>query len=99
MVHIELWGYQEINTVAAETNGTFLCEASISYLYSICRNLPNAGSFSFLPEPSQDYSDIELGNIRVTASSVSDGARLIVVLFIIYLIFIAISQYVLLQIY
>lgn len=35
----------------------------------------NTGSFSFIPEPSEDYSDWELGNIRITASSKSDGAR------------------------
>ncbi|KAK2838016.1 hypothetical protein Q5P01_015228 [Channa striata] len=45
------------------------------YLYSLGRNLTNTGSFTFIPKPSKNYSDWELGNIRITTSSKSDGAR------------------------
>ncbi|XP_033828467.2 sushi domain-containing protein 2 [Periophthalmus magnuspinnatus] len=74
-VNIELWGYEEINTGTAGTNETLSYEASIHYLYSIGTNVPNTGLFSFFPESSQNYSDIELGNIRITANSVLNGAR------------------------
>ncbi|XP_068460520.1 sushi domain-containing protein 2 [Clinocottus analis] len=75
-VHIELWGYRELSGgPEARTNGSRSLQAELSYLHSLGRNLPNTGAFDFLPEPSKDFSDWELGNIRVTASSTSDGAR------------------------
>lgn len=75
-VNIELWGYREFSrSTEAEANGSSSLQAQLSYLYSLSRNLPNTGAFSFIPEPSQDYSDWEMGNIRITASSNSDGAR------------------------
>ncbi|KAJ0067886.1 hypothetical protein NL108_011656, partial [Boleophthalmus pectinirostris] len=74
-VNIELWGYEEIHTGIEETNKTFPYEASIHYLYSVVLNVSNSGLFGFLPDSSQNYSDIELGNIRITASSVPNGAR------------------------
>ncbi|KAM7415698.1 hypothetical protein PAMA_017976 [Pampus argenteus] len=69
-VNIELWGYRE----AGMKLSSFL-RAELSYLYSLGRNVSNTGFFSFIPERSEDYSDWELGNIRITASSKSDGAR------------------------
>lgn len=75
-VNIELWGYREFSRGAeAATNGSSPLQAELRYLYSLGRNLANTGAFSFIPEPSQDYSDWELGNIRITASSKPDGAR------------------------
>lgn len=75
-VNIELWGYREFSS--STEAGMFESssqQAELSYLYSLGRNLPNTGVFSFIPEPSKDYSGWELGNIRITASSKSDGAR------------------------
>ncbi|XP_071339844.1 sushi domain-containing protein 2 isoform X2 [Trachinotus anak] len=75
-VNIELWGYKEFNrSPEAGMNGSSSLQAELRYLYSLGRNLVNTGTFSFTPECSKDYSDWELGNIRVTASSKSDGAR------------------------
>lgn len=75
-VNIELWGYREFNrSTNAGTDRSSPLEAEMSYLYSLGRNLPNTGAFSFIPKPSQDHSDRELGNIRITASSNPDGAR------------------------
>ena len=73
-VNVELWGYREFSR-SADTNRSSSPQAELSYLYSLGRNLPNTGAFSFIPEPSKDFSDRELGNIRITASSESDGAR------------------------
>uniref|UniRef100_A0A672YTG6 Sushi domain-containing protein 2-like n=1 Tax=Sphaeramia orbicularis TaxID=375764 RepID=A0A672YTG6_9TELE len=76
MVNIELWGYKEFSRgTEAGTHGSVSFEAKMSYLYSLGKNLPNTGSFSFVPEPSKEHTDWELGNIRITASSISDGAR------------------------
>ncbi|XP_070759880.1 sushi domain-containing protein 2 [Enoplosus armatus] len=69
-VNIELWGYREFSRGPEAS-----LQAELSYLYSLGRNLPNTGAFSFIPEPSKVHSDWELGNIRITASSKSDGAR------------------------
>ncbi|GAA6218625.1 sushi domain-containing protein 2-like [Lates japonicus] len=75
-VNIELWGYREFSrSTEAGMNGSSSLRAELSYLYSVSRNLENSGAFSFVPESSKDYSDWELGNIRITASSKSDGAR------------------------
>lgn len=75
-VNIELWGYREFSrSTEAQTNGSSSLQAKLSYLYSLGKNVLNTGAFSFIPEPSQEYSDWELGNIRITASSKSDGAR------------------------
>ncbi|XP_056231786.1 sushi domain-containing protein 2 [Seriola aureovittata] len=74
-VNIELWGYREFNgSTEAGMNGSSSLRAELSYLYSLGRDLVNTGAFSFTPECSKDYSDWELGNIRITASSKSDGA-------------------------
>ncbi|XP_045890916.1 sushi domain-containing protein 2 isoform X3 [Micropterus dolomieu] len=75
-VNIELWGYREFSRgTEAGTNGSSSLQAELSYLYSLGRSLPNTGAFSFIPEPSKNHSDWVLGNIRITASSMSDGAR------------------------
>nr|XP_046241528.1 sushi domain-containing protein 2 isoform X2 [Scatophagus argus] len=75
-VNIELWGYREFSrSTETETNGSSSLQAEMRYLYSLGRNLFNTGNFSFIPAPAKDYSDWELGNIRITASSMPDGAR------------------------
>ena len=75
-VNIELWGYREFSrSTEAGTNGSSSLQAELSYLYSLGKNVSNTGAFSFIPEPSQHYSDRELGNIRITASSEAKGAR------------------------
>ncbi|XP_068994992.1 sushi domain-containing protein 2 [Embiotoca jacksoni] len=71
-VNVELWGYREVNR---RTNAASSLRAELSYLYSLGRKLPNTGAFSFIPEPKEDCSDWELGNIRITASPKPDGAR------------------------
>ncbi|CAJ1069461.1 sushi domain-containing protein 2 [Xyrichtys novacula] len=75
-VNIELWGYRESSrSTEAGVDGPLSLQAELGYLYSLGRNQPNTGAFSFIPEPSQDYFKWELGNIRITASSKSDGER------------------------
>ncbi|XP_035022120.2 sushi domain-containing protein 2 isoform X2 [Hippoglossus stenolepis] len=75
-VDIELWGYREFNrSTEAAMNGSSPLQAELSYLFSLGRNLVNSGTFSFIPEALKDQSDCQLGNIRITASSKSDGAR------------------------
>uniref|UniRef100_A0A3Q2ZGJ4 Sushi domain containing 2 n=1 Tax=Kryptolebias marmoratus TaxID=37003 RepID=A0A3Q2ZGJ4_KRYMA len=71
-VNVELWGYREVSSSEAETSSL---RAELSYLYSLGRNLPNSGVFSFNPEPREDFSEWELGNIRITAGSKSEGER------------------------
>ncbi|XP_067376415.1 sushi domain-containing protein 2 isoform X1 [Channa argus] len=74
-VNIELWGFREFKSSETRTNESRSLQAELSYLYSIGRNLTNTGSFSFIPKPSKDYSEWELGNIRITSNSKSDGER------------------------
>ncbi|XP_049434450.1 sushi domain-containing protein 2 [Epinephelus fuscoguttatus] len=73
-VNIELWGYREFSR-STEATGSSSLQAELSYLYSLGRSLSNTGAFSFIPEPSKDFSGWVLGNIRITASSELDGAR------------------------
>lgn len=71
-IDVELWGYREVSRTVA---GSSAPQAEIRYLYSLGRNIPNTGDFSFLPEPREEFSLWELGNIRITASSKSEGER------------------------
>ncbi|CAB1460944.1 unnamed protein product [Pleuronectes platessa] len=50
-------------------------QAELSYLFSLGRKLVSSGAFSFLPVAPRDQSECQLGNIRITASSTSDGAK------------------------
>ncbi|XP_034548771.1 sushi domain-containing protein 2 [Notolabrus celidotus] len=72
-VNIELWGYRESRRSTGA--GAESLQAELRYLYSLGGDQPNTGAFSFIPEPSQDYSEWELGNIRITGGSKSDGER------------------------
>lgn len=71
-VNVELWGYREVSRSEA---GASVLRAELSFLYSLGRNLNNSGVFSFTPEPKANVSEWELGNIRITAGSRSEGER------------------------
>ncbi|KAM4579563.1 sushi domain-containing protein 2 [Fundulus diaphanus] len=71
-INVELWGYREVNR---STAGSSTLQPEIRYLYSLGRHVPNTGDFSFIPEPREEFSGWELGNIRITASSESEGQR------------------------
>uniref|UniRef100_A0A3Q3WSJ3 Uncharacterized protein n=1 Tax=Mola mola TaxID=94237 RepID=A0A3Q3WSJ3_MOLML len=63
-VNIELWGYSET------------WQAEWTYLYSLAKDQPNSGSFSFLPKPAEnDFSSWELGAVRVSPSTYQDGTN------------------------
>ncbi|KAM4615950.1 sushi domain-containing protein 2 isoform 2-T2 [Polymixia lowei] len=69
-VDVELWGYRETGSDVADL------QAAWTYLYSLGRDLPNTGAFSFIPKPSEKpYSNWVLGSIRVSQSTKSEGAR------------------------
>ncbi|XP_054586249.2 sushi domain-containing protein 2 isoform X2 [Nothobranchius furzeri] len=73
-VNVELWGYREVSGSAAD--GASALQAEMSFLYSLSRNHPNTGDFSFTPpELKRNFSEWELGNIRITAGSKSEGER------------------------
>lgn len=45
-----------------------------AYLYSLVKDHPNNGSFSFVPQPAEkEFSSWELGSLRVSPSTNSDG--------------------------
>ncbi|KAF3851405.1 hypothetical protein F7725_013177 [Dissostichus mawsoni] len=53
-VNLELWGYREFSrSTEAGVNGSSSLQAELSYLYSLGRNLPNTGAFSFVPSPQR----------------------------------------------
>uniref|UniRef100_A0A667ZR99 Sushi domain containing 2 n=1 Tax=Myripristis murdjan TaxID=586833 RepID=A0A667ZR99_9TELE len=68
-VNIELWGYSETGEPYSEN-----WQAKWEYLYSLARDYPNNGSFTFLPKPAEDgFSEWELGSIRISPSTFPDG--------------------------
>ncbi|KAM6902104.1 sushi domain-containing protein 2-like [Xenentodon cancila] len=68
-VNIELWGYRETGEPYSEH-----WQGEWQYLYSLTRDYPNNGSFSFLPKPAEDgFSSWELGSVRISPSSYPDG--------------------------
>ncbi|XP_061888061.1 sushi domain-containing protein 2-like isoform X1 [Entelurus aequoreus] len=67
-VNIELWGYIERGKPYSEE---WLAEWK--YLYSIAKDQPNNGAFSFVPQPALHFSSWELGAVRVSSSVHSDG--------------------------
>ncbi|XP_041826289.1 sushi domain-containing protein 2-like isoform X2 [Melanotaenia boesemani] len=68
-VNMELWGYRETGKPYSE-----YWQGEWEYLYSLAKDQPNNGSFSFLPKPAEDgFSSWELGSIRVSSSSYPDG--------------------------
>ncbi|XP_061590171.1 sushi domain-containing protein 2-like [Cololabis saira] len=68
-VNIELWGYSETGEPYTEH-----WHGEWQYLYSLTKDYPNNGSFSFLPKPAEDrFSNWELGSLRISPSSHPDG--------------------------
>lgn len=50
--------------------------AEWKYLYTLAREIPNTGIFSFIPVPAKgNYSTWDFGILRITPSSYSDGQR------------------------
>ncbi|XP_053267451.1 sushi domain-containing protein 2 [Pleuronectes platessa] len=68
-VNVELWGYRETGEpYSANWKGHW------EYLYSLSKDQPNSGSFSFLPKPAENgFSSWELGSLRISSSSYTDG--------------------------
>ncbi|XP_067295493.1 sushi domain-containing protein 2 isoform X3 [Pseudorasbora parva] len=70
-VNIELWGYNETGEAYSAN-----WEAEWKYLYTVGRDVPNSGVFSFTPQIAEKpYSLWDLGSMRVSPSSKQDGAR------------------------
>ncbi|XP_057204981.1 sushi domain-containing protein 2 isoform X1 [Triplophysa rosa] len=70
-VNVELWGYNETG-VAYSSNW----EAEWKYLYTVGRDVPNNGVFSFTPQPAEKpYFLWDLGSMRVSPSTKPDGAQ------------------------
>uniref|UniRef100_A0A3P9H7J0 Sushi domain-containing protein 2 n=1 Tax=Oryzias latipes TaxID=8090 RepID=A0A3P9H7J0_ORYLA len=70
-VNIELWGYREMGEPYSEN-----WQGEMEYLYSLAKDQPNNGSFSFLPKIAENgFSSWELGSVRVSSSSYPDGMR------------------------
>ncbi|KAM4634094.1 sushi domain-containing protein 2-like [Polymixia lowei] len=68
-VNVELWGYRETGEPYSD-----YWQAKWEYLYSLARDQPNNGTFSFLPKPAEnDFSNWELGCVRVSPSIYPDG--------------------------
>ncbi|XP_057674434.1 sushi domain-containing protein 2 [Corythoichthys intestinalis] len=69
-VNIELWGYRETGNPYSDG-----WRAEWKYLYSLAKGSANNGSFAFVPRPSAEFSDWELGAIRVSSSTNQDGLQ------------------------
>lgn len=54
------------------------------YLYSLSKDQPNNGFFSFSPKPADSFSSWEIGSVRVSSSSYTDGMPYVQTLPIIY---------------
>ncbi|XP_013227682.3 sushi domain-containing protein 2 [Columba livia] len=68
-INIEVWGYQETGDSYSEN---WLAEWK--YLYTLAREIPNTGTFSFIPVPATgNYSTWDVGILRIIPSSYSDG--------------------------
>ncbi|XP_054031527.1 sushi domain-containing protein 2-like [Dryobates pubescens] len=77
-INIEVWGYQETGDSYSEN---WLAEWK--YLYTLARDIPNSGKFSFIPEPAKgDYSTWDFGILRITPRNYSDGQRQVVTILI-----------------
>ncbi|KAM6901250.1 sushi domain-containing protein 2-like [Lycodopsis pacificus] len=70
-VNIEVWGYRETGKPYTDT-----WQGEWQYLYSLAKDQPNNGSFSFLPKPAESgFSSWELGSLRISPSTNPDGTR------------------------
>lgn len=70
-VNIELWGYNETGEAYSAN-----WEAEWKYLYTVGRDVPNSGVFSFTPQIAEKPFFLwDLGSIRVSPSTKPDGAQ------------------------
>ncbi|XP_073808098.1 sushi domain-containing protein 2 isoform X2 [Danio rerio] len=70
-VNVELWGYSETGEAYSSD-----WEAEWKYLYSVGRDVPNTGVFSFTPQIADNpFSLWDLGSMRISPSTKPDGAR------------------------
>ncbi|XP_066116109.1 sushi domain-containing protein 2 [Saccopteryx bilineata] len=70
-VSIELWGYEE---TGKPYSGEWT--AKWSYLYSLVTNIPNSGSFTFIPNPAApNYQRWEVGALRIINSQHYAGEK------------------------
>ncbi|XP_056289281.1 sushi domain-containing protein 2 [Pseudoliparis swirei] len=68
-LNIEVWGYRETGKPY-----TYNWQGEWRYLYSLAKDLPNNGYFSFLPKPAESgFSSWELGSLRISPTSNPDG--------------------------
>ncbi|XP_077441646.1 sushi domain-containing protein 2 [Vanacampus margaritifer] len=67
-VNIELWGYRETGRPYSD-----LWRGEWKYLYSLAEDVANNGSFTFVPQPSPEFSSWELGALRVSSSAKPNG--------------------------
>ncbi|XP_043353707.1 kremen protein 1 isoform X6 [Dermochelys coriacea] len=68
-VNIEVWGYQETGESYSEN-----WMAEWKYLYTLGKEEPNSGTFTFIPVPVKaDYSTWDIGALRISPSNYSDG--------------------------
>ncbi|XP_075901129.1 sushi domain-containing protein 2 [Nelusetta ayraudi] len=69
-VNLELWGYAETGDPYTDS-----WAGEWKYLYMLEKDQPNDGNFNFVPKPAAgNFSQWELGAIRVSSSNHSDGA-------------------------
>ncbi|NXD40190.1 SUSD2 protein, partial [Copsychus sechellarum] len=70
-VNIEVWGYQETGDSYSEN-----WKAEWKYLYTLAKEIPNTGKYSFLPVPAEEsYSTWHFGILRIIPSNYLDGQR------------------------
>ncbi|CAJ1070565.1 sushi domain-containing protein 2-like [Xyrichtys novacula] len=70
-VNIELWGYRETGEPYTDS-----WQGEWTYLYTLAKDQPNNGSFSFVPKPAEkEFSSWELGALRISSSKHPDGTR------------------------
>ncbi|XP_012579147.1 PREDICTED: sushi domain-containing protein 2 [Condylura cristata] len=70
-VNIELWGYEEEGKPYSSE-----WTAHWSYLYSLAKNIPNSGTFTFVPKPAaQMYQRWKVGALRISSSRHSEGEK------------------------
>ncbi|EMP37206.1 Sushi domain-containing protein 2 [Chelonia mydas] len=70
-VNIEVWGYQETGESYSEN-----WMAEWKYLYTLGKEEPNSGTFTFIPVPAKaDYNTWDIGALRISPSNYSDGQR------------------------
>ncbi|XP_030647382.1 sushi domain-containing protein 2 [Chanos chanos] len=68
-VNVELWGYEETGEPYSSN-----WAPEWRYLYTLGKDVPNSGSFSFVPvSAKKPYSDWHMGSMRVSPSTKPDG--------------------------